>query len=430
MTDLKAMTSGRRRKIALMGPFGFGNLGDGAIQDAAIANIRRISDDCDVYGISQNPEDTQRRHGIPAFPINRKPRVGADWEEQPQQNIYSSLTRRLQRSRWGRIAERLLIRLPLEMGYVLRSIWNLRGFDLLVVSGGGQLDDYWGGAWAHPYTLAKWGTIARLLGVDFAFISVGAGPIDAPMSRRFIRYALGKASYRSYRDEHSRALIRSIGFDAADPVCPDLAYSVPTPPVSKEASRRGTRVLGIGPMSYYHPDIWPEKDRGVYESYLARLADTIVRGREKGWQVVLFPSEIGSDRVAMADLHDMLAARGITPSDPRVTQRDLRTVTELLEFLGSVDIVVASRFHGVLLAHVMNTPVVAISYHDKIDSLMNALGHEEYCCDIRTFTADQVIGAVTRLESCSPAARVRIAEKMSEYRGILDRQYHEVFDRP
>jgi hypothetical protein len=61
---------------------------------------------------------------------------------------------------------------------------------------------------------------------------------------------------------------------------------------------------------------------------------------------------------------------------------------------------------------------------------MNALGHEEYCCDIRTFTADQVIGAVTRLESCSPAARVRIAEKMSEYRGILDRQYHEVFDRP
>ena len=114
MTDLKAMTSGRRRKIALMGPFGFGNLGDGAIQDAAIANIRRICDACDLYGISQNPEDTQRRHGIPAFPINRKPRVGADWEEQPQQNIYSSLTRRLQRARWGRIAERLLIRLPLE----------------------------------------------------------------------------------------------------------------------------------------------------------------------------------------------------------------------------------------------------------------------------------------------------------------------------
>jgi len=417
----------RGMKIALMGPFGFGNLGDAAIQDAVIQNIRRLSSGARIYGISQNPADTEQRHGIPAFPLNRMPKVGAEWDSRPREDIFGWLSARLLRTRLGRIVERVAIRMPLELFYLLRSFKNLLGFDLLVVSGGGQLDDYWGGAWAHPYTLAKWGTLARIVGARFVFMSVGAGPIDSPVSRRFIRYALSRAEYRSFRDERSRALIESIGFRHADTVCPDLAYSLLTDAGIPRKRTGAEMLVGVGPMPYLHPELWPESDRNVYDGYLRKLASFVRRRAEEGYRIVLFPGEVGSDRVATADLLEILAEQGIKESDGRITRPEVHTVPELMRELALTDIVVASRFHGVLLAHVAFTPVIALSYHMKIDALMDDMGHGRYCLDIKTFDPGVLEERFASLRAELPAARECIVRKVAEYRGVLDRQYKHVF---
>jgi len=409
-----------------MGPFGFGNLGDAAIQDAVIQHIRKISGSAEVYGISQNPADTQKRHGIPAFPLNRMPKVGADWESRPREFIFGPMSRRLLQSRIGRLIERAVIRLPMEFFYLLRSFKNLLGFDLLVVSGGGQLDDYWGGPWSHPYTLAKWGTIARIVGARYVFMSVGAGPIDYSLSKRFIRYALSLASYRSYRDQKSRSLIRSIGYRAEDPVYPDLAYSLLTEPAAHDRRNGGGLVIGIGPMSYFHPQLWPESDQKIYGGYIQKLAAFVQRRLGEGCCILLFPGEVGSDRAAMDDLQQMLEAEGVEPS--RLTRPDVHTVPELMRALDRTDIVVASRFHGVLLAHVAIKPVIALSYHMKIDALMEEMGHAQYCLDIKTFEPERFEEAFQTLRSELPAARACIERKTREYRELLDRQYDQVFN--
>lgn len=410
-----------------MGPFGFGNLGDAAIQDAVIQHIRKLCTGAQVYGISQNPADTQKRHGIPAFPLNRMPKVGAEWESRPREYIFGWISRHLLHNRLGRIIERVLVRMPMELFYLLRSLKNLLGFDLLVVSGGGQLDDYWGGPWSHPYTLAKWGTIARITGARFVFMSVGAGPIDSPLSKRFIRYALSLASYRSYRDQRSRALIQSIGCRTSDPVYPDLAYSLLTDSGPTREKQPGTLVLGIGPMSYFHPQLWPESDQNVYDGYLRKLASFILRRLDEGCSILLFPGEVGSDRVAIDDLQRILQEQGVAHPDGRVSRPDVRTVPELMRELARTDIVVASRFHGVLLAHVVFKPVIALSYHMKIDALMEEMGHARYCLDIKTFDGGHFEEAYVALRSTLPGARACIEQKMREYRESLDRQYERVF---
>lgn len=68
---------------------------------------------------------------------------------------------------------------PNEIAGFLEAFAFLEDVNLLIVSGGGQLDDYWGGAWHHPYTLLMWGLLARLRNVPYKFISVGAGPLDS-----------------------------------------------------------------------------------------------------------------------------------------------------------------------------------------------------------------------------------------------------------
>jgi polysaccharide pyruvyl transferase WcaK-like protein len=414
-------------RIALMGPFGFGNLGDAAIQDAVIQNIRRILPGAQVYGISQNPADTQKRHGIPAFPLNRMPRVGADWEDHSREDIFSGFSARLRRTKWGRFVERAAIRLPLEFLYVLRSLKNLWGFDLLVVSGGGQLDDYWGGPWSHPYTLAKWGTLAKIVGARFVFLSVGAGPIDYSTSKRLLRYALSRAEYRSFRDERSRALVASIGFDRSDPVCPDLAYSLPLDWETRSVRRKNPKIIGVGPMSYFHPALWPESDNAVYEGYLQKLTAFVMRRVKAGYTILLFPGEIGSDRTAMDDLMAIIHRGGKNIPLQRILRPDIRTVSELMTHISRTDLVVASRFHGVLLAHAAIKPVIALSYHMKIDALMQNMGHAEYCLDIKTFTSDALEKRFHSLARTLPVARKRINAKMIEYRKILESQYHRVF---
>ena len=53
--------------------------------------------------------------------------------------------------------------------------------------------------------------------------------------------------------------------------------------------------------------------------------------------------------------------------------------------------VVATRFHNVLLALLLNKPVIAISFHHKCASLMKEMGLSEYCHDINHMNADRLI---------------------------------------
>src|ERR1700740_3156817 len=61
--------NGRTLKIGLLDHMGYGNLGDAATQDVAIANIRKRLPDAQLIGFSLVPSDTTMRHGIPCYPI-------------------------------------------------------------------------------------------------------------------------------------------------------------------------------------------------------------------------------------------------------------------------------------------------------------------------------------------------------------------------
>ena len=60
-----------RKRIALLHHTGCGNLGDDAIIDAVVNNIQRRWKNTEITVFSMNPEDTNRRHGLPCYPIRR-----------------------------------------------------------------------------------------------------------------------------------------------------------------------------------------------------------------------------------------------------------------------------------------------------------------------------------------------------------------------
>jgi polysaccharide pyruvyl transferase WcaK-like protein len=424
-----AKMTGAPTKIGLLGPYGGGNLGDAAIQEAMIRNIRKYHPDAEIYGFSLNPEDTERRHGIPSFPIGR-----ISWVDDPQHGnrmakkiaawLHDQPNPRLQR------LERWVLRVPIEWGLLVQAYKNLKGFKLLIASGGGQLDDYWGGAWAHPYTLLRWGILSRLRGTTFSFVSVGAGPLDARMSRFFIRQALSLAKYRSFRDEPSKKFMRKCGFDRDDPVYPDLAFSLPVNVEKKPLPAPGFQtVVGIGPMSYFDPRNWPESDSEVYLGYLSKLATFTEWLIQKGCAIVFITGDIFPDREAIRDLRKILDERGVKYAPGQLTENLIETVDDLIENIALTDVVIASRFHGVLLSQLMHRPVLALSYHPKIDALMEDSRQSEYNLSIDDFDPDVMKARFTGLMDNYEAEKAKVVAFTSNNQARLAQQYQEYIFR-
>src|SRR5262249_24278246 len=266
-------------RIGLYGPWGYGNLGCAATVEATIQSIRTYRPNAELVCFSLNPADTEERHGVPTYTIGT-----GGWNEElgpgelPSTRLAAWLPSR--RSPLLQRAGRLVLRLRLELRMIPRTYRRLKPLDLLIVTGGGQLLDFWGSSSTHPFWLLKYAVLSKLTGTKLIFLSVGAGPLDARLSRLFCKAALRLSSYRSYRDEASRSFVQTrlnVGKD--DPFYPDLAYSLRAEVRCTAESEQP--VVGLGVMAYCDPRHWPEKDSAFYAEYLEKMASFADRLMDK-----------------------------------------------------------------------------------------------------------------------------------------------------
>ena len=185
------------RTIGLLDHLGFGNLGDDATLDSVLQNLRNRWPHAKVIAFTMNPVDTYKRHHVPSYAIRLK------WKSAPHnQKAVSSdkgFKARVKRETAKyrklfallRAINRVTIETPKlllqESSFLVESFFLVKDLDLLVISGGGQLLDSWGGPWAFPYTIFKWVILAKLAHVKCYFVNVGAGPLEHSLSKWFVR---------------------------------------------------------------------------------------------------------------------------------------------------------------------------------------------------------------------------------------------------
>jgi polysaccharide pyruvyl transferase WcaK-like protein len=410
--------------VALVSPCGYGNLGDAAIIDSVIAAVRSRLGDVAIAGFTMNPDDTAARHRIEAHSILGFSRPfypvlgpgGARRGLGPRPNGHDWLAR-LAPLRKLRTLGALA---AAEGAHEKDCRGRLAACKLIIVAGGGQLDEFWGGPLGQPFALWRWSSIARRVGARYVMLSVGTGKLVSRLGKRLARAALAGASYRSFRDEGSRGLIER---PEKSPVVPDLAYAVPLPPVAA-APGRARKHIAVSPMSYRDPRNWPNKSPEAYQEHVRTMAAFVARLLAEGFDVSLFATD-SSDWDTVADVRAKLAATE-TPGGPRAELVPTKDVAPLLAFLRGVDLVVACRLHAVLLSHVVGTPVVAVSYERKVVTVMRETGQGLYSLPIENFKIDDAVHTVRLALGERPMLARDIQKRVAEFKARVEQQYDEI----
>lgn len=409
-TDLK-MGSERRKKIYFFGHFGSPNFGNEITFQTFLDRLRRRFPNADIFCICTGPETLAVTQNIKTIPIR------------PNFDLATKLGARL-----PGLLRKLFITLPSEAYRWLDAFKSLKGADVLIIPGTGLLTDSYGLLSWGPYNLFKWSLVAKMRGCKLMFVSVGAGPLYGMLGKYFVKSALSVADYRSYRDDASMNYLKGIGFSTnSDRVYPDLVFSLPEATLSQGENREARRrVVGLGLMEYAGRYSVTNPRSETYTRYLECLVTFAQWLLANNYDIRLLIGD-ACDTPVVKEFKALLNGRPGIHDEQRINDDPLPSVAHFISQLAETDVVVGTRFHNVLLALLLDKPVIAISFHHKCASLMSDMGLAEYCHDINHMNVDRLIEQFQDLERNAPKLRPVIRQKVEESRKALDEQYSLIF---
>ena len=437
-------TQYKRRPIAaLLSPCGTGNLGDAAIQDSIIYHVRRISPQTAFVGITLSPIDTESRHRIPGFPIDifrrgmpfeAVPSTLNDAELNPFPPAFQQVCARAQAItiNAGHITDvrasrfrRIMRRMKAEVRHFQLALALFKFVDVLIISGGGQIDDLWGGAAQHPFALFKWTLAAKIRRRPILMVSVGSGRLRSSLSRWLVRCALSRVDRSTCRDRHSARVVGALVGKRID-VVPDMALAYP---VAKDAGPEpynraaGDRLrIGIAPMAFGDKRFWPEDKARQFGHYIDSLAEMARRQVQDGATIVLF-STTPADSHVTKELHEVLQATLPAEMRQNLTLKLPTSVESFIAALESTDVLVASRLHAIILATVCLRPMVAIACEWKVERHLSELGMGRYCHRFADVNADELYESVRSLAAEQPKFSGQIREFRERAEAKLEPQH-------
>jgi polysaccharide pyruvyl transferase WcaK-like protein len=404
------------QSIAFLGLFGQKNLGNECTLQAMIYHARRLIPEAGLKCICTGPEDTKARHGIEAFEMFAPSGNAAGRGRRgPLGFIGKAFSRAWREFRHGAMAFK-----------------TLKDTDLLIVPGTGLLVDHTTGFQGYPYYVFKWILIAKLRRCKILVLSVGAGPLGHRLSRFLVKKALVLADYRSYRDAFSKEYLAAIGLATRDdPICPDLAFSLPENLFFVSRDTGSSRItIGVGLIDYHGQGArQASKGYDVYRDYINRTSAFITWLLDHGYRVRLLIGDRQYDAQAFHDIKETLAQRGHAFEEGCVVGEIVDTVEDLVTQLAMTDLVVSPRYHNIILSMMLKKAVLSLSYNEKFEALMHDIGMDGYCQRLDELDVDRLIARLKSMESDRRELEIAVGEKAERYRQALNDQYERIFRR-
>jgi polysaccharide pyruvyl transferase WcaK-like protein len=240
-------------------------------------------------------------------------------------------------------------------------------------------------------------------------VAVGAGPIDNPTSVRAMRLAARLASYVSYRDEISMRFMENIGRDtSADCVTNDLVLGLVPPPAPPPRLDAASLSIGVGVMTYGG---WSGAMAGeIYDRYITLAADMVTSMVRDGHRIRFLMGR-ASDSIAVEDIIRSCRSNGVERDHLEFSP--VEDFDGLLAEIGRTDVVIATRYHNLIGALLMDRRTISLSYAEKNRALLERFGLVDLSHPLETADAAWVLDCLDKLR-----ARDRVMD--DEARAMLE----------
>ena len=334
-------------KIGIVGNYGNDNNGDESILFGILQQVKQTfsvtNEDITVF--SNNTQQTSERYGVHSYPLYYK-----------KGNLYKTFIHTFRNNK----------------EYV-------SNFDLLIIGGGGILMDFYRRE-AHLYL--TYAMIAKQCNIPYIIYGCGAGPLDTLSGKISIRLMCRYAANISVRDPQSKQLLRSIGVKKPIEIIGDPAFTLK---VDRENYAAKPMNIGVSAVPYYNANYWPEGDVIKYEKYITSMAknlDNVIANQNV--TITFFATKFPQDVTVTKDIQKKMQFRQQT----NIIDENL-VPERLLEVTGALDIVIGTRLHSLILATNSETPIIAVSYHTKVQDFMSFVDASDRCLQMQDLQDDE-----------------------------------------
>ncbi len=307
-------------RVGISGSYGGLNLGDEAILQGIIEQLRR-SLPIEITVFTKDPKDTQRRHKVErAIPVR-----------------------------------------ALSRDEILPEIKRL---DLFILGGGGILFD------GEVKQYLREVIFAHEAGVPVMVYGVGAGPLHNPANQDMVKTAFAKAAIITVRERDAKRALEEAGVDGeilltADPALLLNAAPMPARSMHQEGLAGKERLIG---MSVREPGpAAPDINEDIYHSLLANAADYMVDRYDA--DIVFVPME--RNVLDMQHSHAIIS-KMLWPQRATVL-KNVYTAGQLLTLTKNFVFAVGMRLHFLIFAAMQGVPFVALPYASKVTGLLEEL---------------------------------------------------------
>lgn len=315
------MTAKTQYRVGITGSYGGLNLGDEAILQSMIGELRRELPGVEITVFSRDAEDTRRRHGI----------------------------------------ERALAVRKMSRAEVVPEIQRL---DLLLFGGGGIVYD------AEVKLYLREVLVAKELGVPVMVYAIGAGPLKDPAAQAAVRDALDGVHAITVRERAAQQVLEEAGVHrdvvvTADPALLLKPAALPRGFLKREGLEGRRRLIG---MSVREPGVAaPDIDQKVYHALLANAADFMIDRWDADIAFVPMERSVLDTQHSHAVIARMLRAQRATVLKGEYSS------AELLAMMGRFQFAVGMRLHFLIFAALRGTPFVALPYAGKVSGFLEDL---------------------------------------------------------
>lgn len=351
-----------RKKIVLLGWYGYGNLGDEAILVAMIQTFRCVFKDFEIVVISHDPVYTQ--HSVDVTAIK-------------QYNILS----------------------------LFKLLLHTR---LCILGGGGLIKDGSCLNWLRQILFFKF------FGAKTMCYAIGVAPLNRKLDKLLVKLVFNHfIDSVTVRDNCSREFLKKTGVSteiivSADPV---LRFTSKLGSGKKnidyKLSQARRPIIGICLKQYAHDDLSHFHsffDRKEYIRKISSDLDSLLQ-TTAGTLVML-----QSDAADFKDILDVYQA--MEHKFGVVIIEEKPEPAEFFRLVSLFDALVSQRLHPLILASLVSIPIIAIPYAAKVRSYMKEVGVPEFCIEYEHIGRGQLTKKVCDLLRERELIRLKLSSSL------------------